>query len=60
MNTTRIASLLRELADEFERDERDKSAPRVKTPMHRGPIGEVDDVARARAKAILRAKGIRS
>lgn len=63
MNPARVAALLRELADELEGTE----APAESKPTHRrrkapplpiAPSGEVDDVSRARARRLLRGKGL--
>lgn len=62
MNVRRVAALLRELADEIERDE---SAPpaaatepkrqrRRRVEPHPDPNVVIDDLARARARQILR------
>lgn len=62
MNRAAVASLLRQIAAELEApDEREepprKRGPRV--PLHPPPRGEVSELDAARARAILKAKGIR-
>lgn len=62
MNRTRVAALLRELADELEGDEAPAPQPtRRPTPPRRPrPVAqiEVDEMTRARARKVLRRAGV--
>ena len=61
MNHARVAALLRELADELERDQVPSSAstrPPRRSKQVAPSLPEPDDVTKARARARLRRNGI--
>lgn len=65
MNTARVAALLRELADELERDERHAGKPNVPKSAPRRPVRkpyvpdiQLTEIDRARARRRARKMGI--
>lgn len=67
MNRARVASLLRELADELERDgteedrpSRPRPKPKRRAPTLVAPPGEADDLTKAKAARFLRQNGWRT
>lgn len=63
MNAARVAALLRELADELERDEAQPApqpARRAPPPRRPRPVPEmqIDEVTRAKARRVLRRAGV--
>lgn len=60
MNRPRVAQLLRELADEIDVEEEAPRVRKARAPrLPSLPAVEVDEVTRARVKAIMRQKGYR-
>jgi hypothetical protein len=61
VNRRRVAALLRELADELEQEDDPRPATTAKKPRHipsPEPTIPIDDVARARARKLLRRAGV--